>query len=81
MVNDKNIFEEKLSSIRSGIMEHYGNSDAFLYEFAVAVENEMKDFKPSQCEEFIKLAKQKGYVSSKFLEGFAIENPEDSSHE
>ncbi len=78
---DANEFDAKLSSIRTGIMEHYGNSDAFLYEFAVAVENEMEDFKPSQCDEFIKLAKQKGYVPSKTLEGSAIEHSEDIFHE
>jgi len=79
MVNDKNSFEEKLSSIRSGIMEHYGTSDSFLYEFAVAVENEMEDIKSSQCDEFINIAKQKGYVPSKVLEGSAIEYSEQLS--
>lgn len=79
MVNDKNNFEKTLSSIRSGIMENYGNSDSFLYEFALAVENEMSDFKPSQCEEFISLAKVKGYVPSKTLESSAIEYSEQLS--
>jgi len=79
MSKETDKFETKLSVLRMGIMEHYGNSDSFLYEFALAVENEMEDIKPSQCDDFMIIAKAKGYVPSNNLEDFAIEYPEQLS--
>ncbi len=78
MPNDHQFFEEKLSSIRAALMENYGSSETFLYEFSVAVENEMTDMEPSEQEIFLSLAKAKGYVPSTHFEGTLFEHSEDS---
>ena len=77
MPKETDELEVKLSVLRMGIMEHYGNSDSFLYEFSVAVENEMEDMKPSQCDDFIKLAKAKGYIEFGFFESLTLETSDD----
>lgn len=77
MSDIQNSFEEKLASIRTGLMEHYGNSESFFYEFSVAVENEMTDLKPSDQEVFLAIAKANGYVPSVRFENALFDCSED----
>lgn len=77
MANDQHQLEVKLASIRAGLMELYGKSESFLYEFAVAVENELTDMEVSQQEAFITIAKSQGYMPSIRFEGTLFEHSED----
>lgn len=70
-------FKNKISEIYSDLFDsHRGDSDEMYYQFALQIEYEMTKLKPSQYEEFLNLAKDKGYSPSEDYEKFMNYIPE-----
>lgn len=77
MSDDTNKFKNLIREIHSDLVDfHRGDSDEMYYEFALEIEHEMTRLKPSQYEEFLNLAKAKGYSPSEDYEKFMDYVPE-----
>ncbi len=79
MSDTQQVFENKLASIRAALLEHYGASESFFYEFSVAVENEMTDMEASEKKVFLSLAEAQGYVPSISFENNFFDPYDDNS--